>query len=119
MSPVAPTLAEQTPNRTMTIKMVAKKRNIPLKEWLRDLVDEEALSRMWQAIDSRFSRRKSPSRHFLTLVPTIVFAASFGTAAYTSHDPTPLQLADGKAMAGDYHWADGQRSSSVKGCAPR
>jgi hypothetical protein len=70
----------------MTIRRARNARKIALKEWLRDPVDELALSRMWQAIDSRFPRRPSRTSHFLTLVPAIVAAASIGTAAYLRHD---------------------------------
>lgn len=87
MWPDAHTPAGWTPVRAMTSRMARKTRKMFLKDWLRDPVDEAALSRMWHAIDSRFQRGRSRTSHFLTLVPTIVLAASTGTAACVRHDP--------------------------------
>jgi transmembrane sensor len=71
----------------------------PLKEGLRDPADEAAVSRMWQAIDSRFPRphRRSAAVFF---APGIVLAAAAGIAlvAYVRHDPGPLRLANGAAI---------------------
>jgi hypothetical protein len=83
MSPGALTVERRPPNRTMTIRSERKTRtprDVLVKQWLRDPVDELALSRMWQAIESRFARRRSRLAHLLTLVPAIVVAASVGTA---------------------------------------
>jgi transmembrane sensor len=73
----------------------------PLKEGLRDPADEGAVSRMWQGIDSRFPRRR-PGRSVMTfLAPGVVLAAAAGVAlvAYVRHDPGPLRLANGGAIA--------------------
>ncbi len=71
----------------------------PLKEGLRDPADEASVSRMWQAIDSRFPRRHRRSATFF-LAPGLVLAAAAGIAvvAYVHHDAGPLRLANGAAI---------------------
>jgi hypothetical protein len=91
-------LEDGTPIRAMTIRMGRRSRKEVLREWLLD-PDEVALARMWQAIESRFPRRRRRPSHFLALVPAVVVAASIATAAYMRHDPTPLPPLDGKAIA--------------------
>jgi transmembrane sensor len=71
----------------------------PLKEGLRDPADEAAVSRMWQAIDSRFPRHhRRPATFFLA--PGLVLAAAAGIAvvAFVHHDAGPLRLANGGAI---------------------
>ena len=71
----------------------------PLKEGLHDPADEASVSRMWQAIDSRFPRRHRRSATFF-LAPGLVLAAaaSIAVVAYVHHDAGPLRLANGGAI---------------------
>jgi transmembrane sensor len=67
----------------------------PLKEGLRDPADERALSRMWQAIDSRFPRRRRSLSLSLMLAPALAVAAGVAIVAFVRHDAGPLRLASG------------------------
>jgi len=70
----------------------------PLKEGLRDPADEPALSRMWQAIDARFPRRRSKLSLSLIIAPAAALAAGFAVIAYMHRDAGPLHLANGGAI---------------------
>jgi transmembrane sensor len=81
------------------------KLEFPLKDKLRDPADEQAVSRMWQTIDSRFPRdarlpRQRRSSRWLSLVvaPVAAAAAAVVLVAYLRHDPGPLRLANGDAI---------------------
>src|SRR5262252_5446410 len=70
----------------------------PLKEGLRDPADEPALSRMWQAIDARFPRRRSKLSLSLIIAPAAAMAAGIAVVAYMHRDAGPLRLANGSAI---------------------
>ena len=69
----------------------------PLKDGLRDPADEAAVSRMWQAIDSRFPRRPGRRSAVAWFAPGILLAAAAAVAlvAFVHHDAGPLRLANG------------------------
>jgi transmembrane sensor len=71
----------------------------PLKDGLQDPADEAAVSRMWQAIDARFPQRASRRSLALFLGPVAAVAAGVALVAFLRHDPGPLRLADGTAIA--------------------
>ena len=64
---------------------------VPLKERLRDPVDEAALSRMWRVIESRCARHRSRPARFLIILPALALAASVGTTAHMRHDSALLK----------------------------
>src|SRR6185436_19206167 len=70
----------------------------PLKDGLRDPADEAAVSRMWQAIDSRFPRRRSRLSLSIILAPALAAAAGVAMVAFVRHDAGPLRLANGAAI---------------------
>jgi hypothetical protein len=124
-------LEGQTPIPTMMIHDGRKTREkllkVPLKEWLRDPVDEAAVWRMWRVIESRCARHRSRPTRFFTIVPALALAASVGAAAYMRHDCALLQPGDAKAIAAavDLHatraWSDsnGGNGRNAVWCAGR
>jgi transmembrane sensor len=70
----------------------------PIKDGLRDPADEAAVSRMWQAIDARFPRRRSRRSLSLIIAPVMAVAAGVAVVAFLHHDAGPLRLADGGAI---------------------
>jgi len=70
-----------------------------LKGSLRDPADERALSRMWQAVDSRFPRPHGKRSLALIAVPIFAAAAGVALVVFLRQDPGPLQLANGAAIA--------------------
>jgi transmembrane sensor len=93
------------------------KLKFPLKASLRDPADERALQRMWQAIDSRFPR--AHRKRSLALIALPVFAAAAGVAlvVFLRHDPGPLRLANGAAIAAVDAPAGGMRLAMSDGSA--
>jgi len=71
----------------------------PLKDGLRDPADEAAVSRMWQTIDARFPKARRTRSLPLILAPLVAAAAGVAVVAFLRHDPGPLRMADGSAIA--------------------
>jgi transmembrane sensor len=71
----------------------------PLKDGLQDPADEAAVSRMWQAIDSRFPRRPRTRSVSIIVGPLLAVAAGIALVAFLRHDSGPLRMADGTAIA--------------------
>jgi len=73
------------------------KLRLPLKQGLREPVDEATLSRMWQGIDARFPRPRWRRRVELVAAP-LALAAVAAVVLFLRHDAGPLRLASGAAI---------------------
>jgi transmembrane sensor len=89
----------------------------PLKGSLRDPADEGAVSRMWQAIDSRFPRPHRKRSLAFIAVPVFAAAAGVALVAFLRHDAGPLRLATGAAVAAVDAPAGGARLAMSDGSA--
>jgi transmembrane sensor len=93
------------------------KLKFPLKDSLRDPGDERALSRMWQAIDSRFPRPHRKRSLALVAGPVFAVAAGVALVVFLRHDAGPLRLATGAAVAAVDAPAGGVRLAMSDGSA--
>ncbi len=72
----------------------------PVKDCLRDPVDEEAIHRMAEEIDSRLQSRKHRRLVPLLLLGTTAAAAIVVAFSHIHHDAGPLLFADGRELVG-------------------
>jgi transmembrane sensor len=69
----------------------------PIKNHLREPVDEPALRRIWRRIDGRLPEARR--RHRRALTGALALAAAVATlVAFARRDPGPLRFGDGRAL---------------------
>jgi transmembrane sensor len=90
------------------------KLRLPLKQGLRETVDEATLSRVWQGIDARFPRPRWRRRIALAAAP-LALAAVAAAVVFLRHDAGPLRLTSGAAITAIDAPAAGARISLSDG----